>query len=149
VTVVIADATRPAVQDATAAVRATRLICALPHDADNLRLATAADAANHAQSVFAQIEDPDLAELAAASGVECFDLNDIWARNLLGAGPLARPGQAATPHIVIVGDGALAEALIVNAARSWHFFVRELGSGDRLTITAVAVGADALSTSLQ
>jgi len=143
ITVLVADPSRPGVLAAAAVQRAARVVCALPDDDSNLHLALAVRSQAPRPSVFARIARPELVELAAAAQVECFDLNDIWARNLLEVGPLARPSPQSAPSLLVVGDGALARSLVLNAARLWHFFARERGSAERLRVTVAAPNAAA------
>jgi hypothetical protein len=149
ITVLVADPSRPGVLAAAAVHRAARLVCALPDDDSNLRLALAVRSQAPRPSVFARIARPELVQLAAAAQVECFDLNDIWARNLLEAGPLARPSPDSAPRLLVVGDGALARSLVLNAARLWHFFAREQSSDERLRVTVAAPDAATTCSALR
>jgi hypothetical protein len=69
--------------------------------------------------------------------LEFFNVYDAAARRLLNEFPLAGPdGSAgAKPHIAIVGCGAIAQALVSNAAAAWAERFAE--TGERLPLTLV------------
>jgi hypothetical protein len=143
-TVLLDDASLPDVLGAAGAARADVLVCALEDEAANIGAALSARdlAAPQALAVYARVARSELVELLDGAAVECFDLDDIWARNLLEAGPLARRSVSGEPpRLIVVGSGGLARAVVVNAARQWHFHARETGSNARLAITLV--GPDA------
>jgi hypothetical protein len=140
--VLVGDPMSAGVLDAAAVRRARRVVCTLPREEDNLRLALSIRSDMDGPVIQARIARPALVDLATSAGVECFDLDDIWAGNLLAAGPLARPSPDHAPTLMVIGTGTLARSLVVQATRLWHFFAREQGVTDRLRIAVIGPDAD-------
>src|SRR5205085_2605748 len=88
--VVVADPASPGVLGAAAVVRARRVVCTLPSEEANLRLALLIRARTDGLAIHARIARPALVDLAVPASIGCFDLDEIWASNLLESGPLAR-----------------------------------------------------------
>lgn len=139
--VVVADPASPGVLEAAAVERARRVVCTLPSDEANLRLALAIRARTDGLAIHARIARPALVDLAVPAGIECFDLDEIWASNLLESGPLARASTEHAPTLLVIGSGSLARSLVIGATRSWHFFAREQGATDRLRVLVMAPDA--------
>lgn len=140
--VLVGDPMSTGVLDAAAVRRARRVVCTLPSEEDNLRLALSIRSEMERPAIHARIARPALVDLATSAGVECFDLDDIWAGNLLAAGPLARPSPEHAPTLLVVGTGPLARSLVVRATRLWHFFAREQGASGRLEVAVMGPDAD-------
>jgi RyR domain/TrkA-N domain len=142
-------------QDA-AITRASELVCACGPDDVNLAIATQAAAlraraGGRPMTALVHVADADLAEHVRASAlalaplrIQVFNVHEVLARRLLDAGPLARVGSDHATHIVIVGDGELARALVIGAARAWHFGAPADGRGDSLRLTVVGERASRL-----
>ena len=88
----------------------------------------------------------DLGLIPHGVSVESFDLHDLWARRLVEAGPLwrYRYGNEPPPTLVLLGTGRLAQALLLEAARWWHFGAPESQLTSDLRIRVVASDAEAV-----
>ena len=88
----------------------------------------------------------DLGLIPQWVSVESFDLHDLWARRLVEAGPLwrYRYGDEPPPTLVLLGTGRLAQALLLEAARWWHFGTPESQAASELRIHVVAPDAEAV-----
>lgn len=131
--------------------RAGHVVCSTGADRDNVQAGAAvaqiAQLAGRSEPLylFVHIGDPELAHVMRAATlrlgpirVHFFDINAVWARALLRAGRLDDPAEGAPPSIVVVGATDLGRALVVRAARRWHF----AGHPGRLRVTVVDPDAD-------
>lgn len=153
------DATQALTLHDAGVARATGLVCACGPDDVNVAVAMRAAALRAARgggplTALVHVADSDLAEHVRASAlalaplrVQVFNVYEVLARRLLDAGPLAGALDTA-PHVVIAGDGELARALAVDAARSWHFRARESGLTSELRVTLVGAGASCLAATV-
>ena len=147
VTVLAARTTPATLLRAANVASASQLVCATDDDAENVRSALHArsESPAHTLAIFARVGRRELVELLDDADVECFDLYELWARNMLEQSALARVApDAPAPRIVIVGAGPLARATLENTTRLWHFFARETHVTDHLRLTLVAPDAEAV-----
>jgi hypothetical protein len=147
------DATQLVSLAAARVDRADHLVAACGDDAVNARVAVlgaqlAAARAGPRLNIYAHIGNPELAHLlrAPALGLRTarlhfFNIHRVWARALLEhpTSPLAgsRDFGSEPVTVVVLGEGELATAVVLGAARRWHRSVRASGSDDRLRLVVV------------
>ncbi|MFN8123699.1 MAG: NAD-binding protein [Thermoleophilia bacterium] len=121
---VMGDAGDPATLRRAAAHRARTVVCACGTDTQNLRAAEAAGAVGTGRgprpALLVAVEDPEISMLFRRPGlevrgapVELFSVYERAARTLLA--PPGEPDPAR--DLLLIGDGRLAQALVVRAAR--------------------------------
>ncbi len=152
--VIIGDSTDVDLLHTAGVHRASTLISVLPDDADNANIASLARTlcAKRADPLhaFCHVADGDLiAELTSASlpasgaglTVEWFSIPERAARLLLRqhADLIRRSGASRPPHIVVVGNDELAEALVITAARQWRSLAG--AKSDPISLTVAWAGA--------
>jgi hypothetical protein len=149
------DATQMTGLRAAGVQRASHVVCSGGFDRDNAQ--TAAMVAqislqskrNKPLFLFVHIGDPELAHLMRSAAmrlgpirIQFFDINAVWARALVRAGPLGNGSatSVSAPQLVVVGTTDLARALVVRAARRWHF--NPSPTSERLRLTLVDANAE-------
>jgi len=152
--VAVGDATSNRALRAAAAGRARAVVALCGSDDTNLAVADESEALAGRDrvdwSAYAHIggaelwrvlSERGLGEAQTSSAIEFFNLAERAARALLRQFPLPAPGQpeGREPHLVVVGCGELAQAVVVSAARLWTSLGG--GEGPRLRVGVVDEGA--------
>lgn len=141
--------------------RATDIVCACGTDSMNATVAAQATRLARRRDgrparIFAHISNPELAHVLRASALHLsdvrlhfFNIQAIWARELVRAGPLGEKRPLPTaPRLVVAGTTELATALVVGAARRWHILSRTADSG-RMKIVVVDRDAEEACTAIE
>ncbi len=152
--VIDGDPTQERTVRAAAAERARYVVCSSELDRDNATTAAivarlARPSRGESIEIFVHIGELELASLLrsatfgrAHARVQFFDLNTIWAHELLRAAPafggMASPSSP-PPQIVVVGTTPLAQSLVLEAARHWH----DRSAPDAARLRLRLVGPDA------
>ncbi len=161
--VIPGDATRPEMLRASGVDRAKVLLAVCGDDATNAEVAAIARRLVQGRrrsplTCVVRVSDPRLTELLRdtlfsadrADGIrlEMTNFEDLAARAVLRAHPLPEAGAGGrAPHVIVLGDGALAAGLISHLARSWR--ARASGGGERLRISLIGPDAKAAAGRLR
>lgn len=141
------DATKAAALTAAAADRASYVVCACAQDELNAkiaahvtRLAARRRFRPRPTTIYTHIGSPELATMLATPAygfervrLQFFNIYELWASALVEVVRLDRP-PGTQPHIVVVGCTQLGRAVVVAAARMWHFLANDDGPRLRLTL---------------
>ena len=149
VTVLIGDASDPALLRTARVAQAVRLIAVCGNDATNVQIASqtvpvVADRPGKALRCAVHLDDAEMATLLRAADLDqhgsvrmsFFNTHERAARALLSEHPpfaVDALGHAQQSHIVLFGLGQLGRSLVVNMAQQWA----EISPDDPLRITIV------------